>query len=132
MTYLFDTSVILSFFHNNSPGAADYIRRVQERQIVASLSAITYYEIWRGVHTERQLRQLKTLLRPYSIQAFSKQTARVAAEIYKSFSDKQQARQLSHDILIAATAEYYHLTIVTTNIKHFELFPLQHSRIVGV
>jgi predicted nucleic acid-binding protein len=132
MTYLFDTSILISFFRKSSPDALSYIKRVQNKAITASLSSITFYEIWRGARTDRQLLEAKTLLRPYTIHPFTKPIARIASDFYKSFPDKQLAHSLSHDIMIAATAEYFHYDLVTTNGNDFQLIPIKEARLIPI
>lgn len=131
MTYLLDTSVFISFHHNNSEEVSGYIQRIQTRQVTGAISVVTYYEIWRGARDSESL-ATKALLRPFQIHSFSRQIANRAAEIYKALPssvDKEQRKRINLDLIIAATADYYHCDLVTLD-KDYSLFQLQNTQII--
>lgn len=133
MIYLFDTSVLISLFRQDSEEAIAFIERVKTKDVDAAISVITYYELWRGAK-EHQILATRSLLRLFKLQSLSRQIADRASEIYKDLPkfDSNQKKRLQLDLLIAATADYYHHDIVTINPKDFSIFALNYSQIVSL
>ncbi len=127
--YLFDTGVFIAHFRHSNPAAAAWISRAIQRQITAGISAITSYELWQGVFTEEQLRDHKILLTGYRVYDVNEKISQRAAAIYRGIPAGIDKKRLQLDILIAATAEYHQLTIVTLNTKDFARFDLKNSRV---
>lgn len=137
MTHLLDTSVLIAYFHNSSPAATAYITQAATGQIVASVSSITSYEIWRGAQSSIQRTQAVNLFKVLSVLSITDEIALLAAEIYQKLpksilNDPKVKPIFDLDIIIAATAEHHRLNLVTINRKHYSLFSLQHAQVIYV
>ena len=128
--YLVDTNVI-SAAAPSRPAPFELVEWMDANSASLFLSAVTVAEIEDGIAKSRRERAtrksadlmawLETLLHLYSdrILAFDLATARIAGAI----SDR--ARGLGHapgfaDIIIAASAQYHGLTILSRNLRHLE------------
>ena len=60
----------------------------------------------------------------------NRQIARRSAELWRSLFKQPNPDRFIRDILIAATAEYYQMDIVTENVKHFEQIDPEKIRII--
>ncbi|MBN1976011.1 MAG: type II toxin-antitoxin system VapC family toxin [Anaerolineae bacterium] len=90
-----------------------------------TFSIITRYEILRGLKAKQALRQIEAFeerCRKSIVLPLSDEVILLAAEIY---GDLHRSGQLisDADILIAATARVYELTLVTENQAHFQRIP---------
>lgn len=129
-TYLFDTGLFIAFLRQSNPAAQGWVSRAAQKQITAGISAITSYELWQGVLTEEHQKQHKILLTGYQVHPITEKIARRAAGIYRAIPMNRRSKSLHLDILIAATADYYCLTLVTLNTKDFSQFDLQNAKVI--
>lgn len=126
MKYLLDTMVI-SELVKSSPEqkVADWISKRNEQDFY--LSVLTFGELWKGIEKlpkSRKQLDLKEWVDTSLRQRFHNRILPVDLEVTQSWG-KLQAKAESHgkpmpaiDGLIAATAYYHHLTVVTRNIDH--------------
>lgn len=93
-----------------------------------AISTITAHEYLRGVyyiylHDEpllaSKLRKAEADLARFEILSYTYEIAKTAAEIDATLTRDGQSISLP-DIVLAATALYYKLTLVTRNIEHFK------------
>ena len=102
-------------------------------EISVGLSVISDIELWIGVKNETQFKQVKLLLRPFRRLDINRQIAWHAAELWRPFLSAQEGKDIwFRDVLIAATAEYYHMDVVTTNIQHFERINPKNIQIISI
>lgn len=129
--YLFDSCIFIAAFRNANPFAQDWLLRAARKNITASLSVITSYELWQGVGNQEELKKHKNLVADYQIFPLTDRIAQRAGVIWNSLPKEfHQNKKIHLDILIAATAEYHQLTIVTLNSKDFSRFKLQKARLI--
>lgn len=90
------------------------------------ISAVTASELLVGVHyadtdarRARRAAFVEALLASLDVLDFTREIARVHAQLYTSLKRKGQLIG-AHDVIIAATALYYGFPIVTENLRKFE------------
>jgi len=86
------------------------------------MSVITYYEVCNGLYykdAQRQLERFKDFASYCTILPLTQEIADVAAQI---FADLRKAgKTVGHtDILIAGTAIFHNLQLITNNTKHYQ------------
>ena len=123
MAYLIDTDTII-FALRGDHGVLE--KFVANKNIPISISMITYAELIFGA--KRSQNEQKNMIKVnhirdiYTIEELNEGVMEVFADIKAKMFDKG-IRIEDMDLLIAATAIYNELTLVTNNIKHFENIP---------
>lgn len=112
--YLLDTSVFIDFLRTNHPIATDYIMRAAQGKINGFISTITLGEIWAGICRRNDKERHYLAVAPMQKIPISAALAMRGGEL------RCLAQVDLPDGIIAATAEHYHYTIVTSNTAHFE------------
>jgi tRNA(fMet)-specific endonuclease VapC len=120
-----DTNVLITLEKTKSP--IDFSKWDTSNQIY--ISAVTVSELLVGVHRanteERKKRRRKfvdLVVAEIGVLAFTLQTARVHSELYAELAAKGLMIG-AHDLLIAATACQYGLSILTENLNEFNRVP---------
>jgi predicted nucleic acid-binding protein len=132
LTHLFDTNILIVHMHQGDPPISAWIERVINGRIIAGVSVLTVYELHKGAIDDQHLGDAEKLLARFQIFPLTDPIASRAAAFYRSLPKNQRDEKHQIDLLIAATAEYYGLTILTTNLKHFNLLRLQKARLEEV
>jgi toxin FitB len=130
--YLVDTNVISAAVPSRAPASAALADWMDRNSAALFLSAVTVAEVADGIakaHREGATRKaatsadwLDTLLHLYRdrILVFDVAVARIAGALSDAVRAQGRAPGFA-DIVIAATAQHHGLTILTRNIRHFEL-----------
>ncbi len=118
MNLLFDTDVIIWLLRGNL-SAQKMISEVDS----PAISAITYMELVQGILNKKEFIQLRQLIVGWDFKLFY-----VSQEIHMKAIGLVEELYLSDalkipDALIAATALFNGLTLVTGNVKHFQKIP---------
>lgn len=122
MKYLLDTNVLISLFKNKY-GIRDAILAVGRKQCV--ISTLTIGELLVGAYKGKDARQRNEVEKTKEL--FS--TIPVSEAIIDVYAKTRAALELQGiriddiDLLIASTAIYHDLIVVTHNVKHFERIP---------
>lgn len=119
MKYLLDTDVIVDHLRGK--------RQLEESILVrgASVSIITQAEIFFGAYKfgrgEKDARKIKRDLKSLRLKVLGLEevTVKNYAKV-KAFLEEKGGKLEDFDLLIAATALNFGLTLVTRNVKHFE------------
>ena len=85
-----------------------------------AVSAITVYELFRGVASKKHIEQRGTLLSSMHVLEISSKIARQAGIIFTALRGKGITVS-NEDILIAATCIHHNLALFTANRNHFEI-----------
>lgn len=123
MAYLIDTDTIIFALRGDSNVLAKF---EENKNLPISISLITYAELVFGA--KRSQNEQKNMIKVnhirdiYPIEKLSEGIMEVFADIKAKMFDKG-IRIEDMDLLIAATAIYNELTLVTNNTKHFENVP---------
>lgn len=123
MAYLIDTDTIVFALRGDESVLAKF---EENKQIPISISMITYAELVFGAKRSRNEQKNMILVNHirdiYPIEQLSEGVMEVFADIKaKLFSSGIRIEDM--DLLIAATAIYNDLTLITNNTKHFEKIP---------
>ena len=121
MTYLWDADAVIDHL-TGQPGARA-LHRDSAREGLA-VSIVTYLELYEGALRSRNpkeaLRALKAFLRRVTVLPVSRrvaeQTARLRADLRARHRPVQHR---AYDLLVAATAQVYGLTLVTSNTRDY-------------
>jgi tRNA(fMet)-specific endonuclease VapC len=120
MNYLLDTNIVSAFI-NHTGDIDNRIYQISGEGNEAFISILTHYEVRRGllaVNATRKMERFEQFCRRVGILLFDKiEMSEKAAQIHTELK-KQGCPIPDNDILIAATASWHNLILVT-NDKHF-------------
>lgn len=122
MKYLLDTNVLIDLFKNKY-GIRDAILAVGRKKCV--ISTLTLGELLVGAYKGKDVRQINEVEKTKEL--FS--TIPVSEAIIDVYAKTRATLELQGtriddiDLLIASTAIYHDLIIVTHNVKHFDRIP---------
>lgn len=123
MAYLIDTDTIIFALRKDKSVLA---RFEENKNIPISISMITYAELVFGAkrsqNEQKNMIKVNHIREIYPIEELNEGVMDVFADIKAKMFDKG-IRIEDMDLLIAATAIYNELTLVTNNTKHFENVP---------
>ena len=123
MAYLIDTDIIIFALRGDSSVLAKF---EENKNIPISISMITYAELVFGAkrskNEQRNMIKVNHIRNIYPIEELNEGVMEVFADVKTKLFDKG-IRIEDMDLLIAATAIYNELTLVTNNTKHFENVP---------
>ena len=123
--YLFDTTVYIDLLHQRQMGKNLHYQ-ARHLRIFAAYSIITEVELWSYIHGFWTEAQHVIILRPYRRYFLNVTIARDGSRFYAQFKyvDNLQGKKLPgiNDCLIAATARFYDLRLVSKNTRHMNLF----------
>ncbi len=124
MKYLVDTDWIVDVLHDQ-PDATQTLLDLTPHGL--AISVISYGELYEGAYYARDA---QTAFAGLAAFLEGKELLPLTRPIMERFGivrgqlDRQLRRQIGDmDLLIAATALHYNLTVVTRNIRHFERIP---------
>ena len=111
---------------NGRPQARQRFRQVRRRREVASVSAVTLFELWFGVinssRRPENTGQLEAFLPTVRTLDFDDEDARISAEL-RLFLARAGTPIGSYDLLIASQAVRHGLIVVTANVREFSRVP---------
>lgn len=125
--YLFDTTFIIDLT-NEDDGAIKKAEFIDYSPQLKALSVITVQEYLRGIQylfssdkkqLNSKIEEAEKELSQFEILQVDYNTAKVAAEIDANLLKKGTPVNIA-DVIIAATAIQYHLTVITRNTTDFE------------
>ena len=123
MAYLIDTDTIIFALRKDKSVLAKF---EENKYIPISISMITYAELVFGAkrsqNEQKNMIKVNHIREIYPIEELNEGVMEVFADIKAKMFDKG-VRIEDMDLLIAATAIYNELTLVTNNTKHFENIP---------
>jgi predicted nucleic acid-binding protein len=124
--------ILIGHLRGNHP-AGRWVERALNKNISVGVSVISDIELWIGAKNETQIDQIKLLLHIFRRLDVNRQIAQRTAELWKPFLCINGGKDVwLRDILIAATADYYRMDIVTSNKKHFERINPQKIQIITI
>ena len=123
---LLDTDTVSYFFRRNSQVVSRVDEYLKEHGFIY-VSVVTYYEVLSGLYykdASAQLARFDAWVMLNQVLPLTPEIASRAAQIFAQL--RSQGQPIGHnDVLIAATALAYDLTVITNNRNHF-------SRVTGL
>jgi predicted nucleic acid-binding protein len=122
--YIFDTSVFIDYLRGRTV-AKNLHHQVRFRNVSVGYSVITTVELWDGITGMWTEEQHIILLKLYRCYFMNKTIARRAGTFHKDLKTIVKKVPALPDCIIAATAHYYDLTLVSANSRdmiHFTQF----------
>lgn len=115
---IFDTNILIELYRGNLAIKEDIEHMPFD---IFYISGITAAEFMIGAKDKADFKRIEKQLEKYTTIPINAEISELFINLFKTFA-------LSHrpgiaDILIAATALYYHLPIYTLNKKHFQFIP---------
>lgn len=118
---LLDTDTI-SYFFRGIPQIREKVEQHLNSEQGLNISVISYYEVCNGLYyrdAKKQLKQFKEFASYCTIIPLNQEIADLAAKIFADL--RKKGKNVGHtDILIAGTAIFYELQLITNNTKHFK------------
>lgn len=113
---IIDADVMIELLRKNTSAKSFIINEIEGENLI--LSCITVAEILQGANNKENLQQLTKFLKEYIIVPIDYHISDIFTLLFQKYV-------LSHhatipDILVAATALHYDLTLLTINQKHFK------------
>ncbi len=126
MSFLFDTNALPETFRRRpNPGFARWLRELPTDRQFASTVAVAelYVAVYRSPGSEKWLRRIREAILPLvTVLPFDLDCAHVCGRIQADLMDRGVPVE-SADVMIAATALRFRLTLVTANTRHFDRIP---------
>lgn len=123
--YLFDTCVFIDILRNREPAKTFYYQ-TRFQSIFVGYSLISETELWKGITGLRTEEQHLKILKVYHRYFLNVTIARDAGKYWRQFyhQDGLKGGDLPsmEDCIIAATASFYGLRLLTSNSRHMLLF----------
>lgn len=113
---LADTSIIIEHLRINEKSESIFSRTVVNNEIY--ISSITIFELYCGATNNRKRNDIDILCKFANILNIDKETGQFAANLYLNLKDRGFSIG-TEDLLIAANALQYNLSVLTLNKKHF-------------
>lgn len=121
--YIIDSDTWIEYFHHRS-GVGAHIAQVQKHEIFVSevsIAELTYGAL-HSKNVQKHMREPEMIKKNFQVLPIVKNWVRDYAEIRHGLAC-QGLTIGDLDILIALTARYHGLTMVTHNTKHFGIIP---------
>ena len=116
-------SNILSFYLRQNQQIIQKVKNTLLDGHEVVISPIAYYEVKRGllaIKAEKRLAEFAALCKTLGVGQLDNTLLDYAAEIYEKLRNKKKTIE-DADILTAAFCKQHNFTLVTHNIKHFEI-----------
>lgn len=114
--YLLDTSILIDHLRG-SKDVNSYLEDIAQRGDIAGCCCINIAEIFAGMR-EKEREKTDRFIESLNYFEVIKEIAKLAGEIRQRYFKKGKTLATT-DVIIAATALTYNLTLITKNIKHY-------------
>ena len=112
---LLDTNIIIELFKGN-PETINLLESINEENF--SISIITSMELYYGALNKRELNVIKKFLKNFELLPINEKISIISLDLIEKYS-KSHGLEIP-DALIAATAIYYDIPLLTYNKKDFK------------
>jgi len=123
VSYLIDTDTTIDWLAGR-PAVIQMLQSLAQQQL--AISAVTYGEVYEGIHYGRNQAQALQVSRNFLRGITVLPVIQPVAEQFGIIRGDLRNRGLiigDDDTFIAATAIYHNLTLVTRNLRHFQRVP---------
>lgn len=115
---LFDSTVIIDYLRGNQQ-TAEYINKLLRNNIPILISVVTHAELLIGAKNKKDQIKLEKTLHAFTFIQINEEISNQAIKFIKSYTLSHGIQIL--DSFIAATAILNHYTLITSNVKHFQM-----------
>jgi len=112
-----DTNIFIDYLRARDKKNTD-LYKISDSSIIY-ISAVTLYELLMGATNEQKREDVRLLTEDVIVLPFDEEISIKASEIYHELRSTNKMIEF-RDIFIAATCLVYNLSILTTNISHFQ------------
>jgi predicted nucleic acid-binding protein len=112
-----DTSIFIDYLRARDKKNTD-LYKIPNSSIIY-ISAVPHYELLMGATNEQKREDVRLLTEDVIVLPFDEEVSIRASEIYHELRSANKMIEF-RDIFIAATCLVYNLSILTTNISHFQ------------
>ena len=115
--HLLDTDILIWILRGKSE-ALEFIHDLMKEEVPA-ISSLAFYEVWAGAKV-KESETITAFLLAFSVLPVTKEITKEGADYYRQYRSKGITLS-TVDALIAATARYYNLILVTENLLDFPM-----------
>jgi tRNA(fMet)-specific endonuclease VapC len=112
-----DTSIFIEYLRARDKKNTD-LYKIPNNSIIY-ISAVTLYELLMGATSKQKREDVDLLTEEVIVLPFDREVSLKASEIYHDLRSSNKMIEF-RDIFIAATCLVYNLSILTTNVSHFQ------------
>jgi len=124
--YLLDTTTIINHLRGNKK-VSSYLEEIGIRGDIAGCCCINIAEVYTGVK-EKEKEETDKFIESLYYFEITKEIARLAGRLKQKYVKKGKTLATT-DLIIAATAMVYDLTLITKNTKHYPFPELEIKEI---
>ena len=122
---LLDKTIFIDFFNSDS-SARSIIKKIIDKELTASVSPITLYDLWKMESFDRKYEISTTaILKFIQVATLSISAAKSAANLISKLSLVDADKDIYLSSLIAATAKERNESICTRNIDTYNKFDIE-------
>lgn len=124
---ILDTDVIIDFLKKKpDPTAIQIFRKIKAGKIVAHMTSITAFELYRGARLspdpKRSIEEIKALRWYINVLPFDEASANMASEVCGHLEKRGEPIEM-RDLFIGASAKTKKTSLATGNVAHFQRIP---------
>lgn len=124
--YLLDTTVIIEHLRGNEK-VNYYLEEMGVKGDIAGCCCINIAEVYAGMKEKEREKTDKFIESIYYFEV-TKEIAKLAGKLKQKYAEKGKTLSIA-DVIIAATAIVYGLTLITKNVKHYPFPELEINEI---
>ncbi|MCJ7563139.1 MAG: PIN domain-containing protein [Candidatus Aminicenantes bacterium] len=126
MSYLFDTTVLIGYFHRQKESET-YIAKIMDGILQASISSVTIAEVYSGIRRDdiSRIDQTEAILSFFQIEDVTDEIAKEGGKLFNAYRHQMGQKCIDDkgpllDAMIAATAKIRKMILTTNNYCHFK------------
>ncbi len=124
--YLLDTTIIIEHLRGNTK-VSSCLEEIGIKGDIAGCCCINIAEVYTGVKEKEKEKTDRFIESLYYFEV-TKEVARLAGKLKQKYAGKGKTLSIA-DVIIAATAMVYGLTLITKNVKHYPFPELEINEI---
>ena len=123
MRYVIDTNIWVAFFRKHPKVRPRLLAALAHRHDIYIIPVV-YYEYIRGLRYTNNLQMLHDVTQFWSTLSYQESTKAIWDEATRLWAMAKRQNKIpgDKDLLIAASAIYLTATVVTRNVRHFQIF----------
>ncbi|MGI8554302.1 MAG: type II toxin-antitoxin system VapC family toxin [Dehalococcoidia bacterium] len=123
MPYILDADWIIQAFAGRAQAASTWDRLAAVQIFVSWVTVAEVYEgAFNSSNPQARLNMFRDFLRPYQVLSLNEPIVKRFAEL-RAFLRRRGQMISEFDVMLAATALHYDLTVLTFNVRHLQRIP---------